>query len=95
MNMENIKNIIVASLCLWLQFINEFKRIHKVIFYCEVKNMITVIFQAIESAIRAVSYLLILIIGLSAAALGAYASIFFAIRIGQFLHAIFFRSPWI
>lgn len=95
MHFETINNLFLESCCLALKCSYEMKTIYQRIFYCETKAMIKAIFQAIESMIRAVTYLLILIIGLSVASLGAYASIYFAIRIGQFLYVIFFRERWL
>ena len=56
-----------------------------------IKNM----FQAIEALFRAVIYLLILLMGLSMAGLGAFTIFFLAIRIGQFLWALIFVEKWI
>ena len=57
--------------------------------------MINNIFKAIESAVRAVTYLLILVMGLSIAGLGAFTILFLTIRIGQFLWTLMFQEAWL
>jgi len=57
--------------------------------------MIKVIFEAIEAMLRAVIYLLILLIGLALAALGAYTIVFLSIRIGQLLYELLFKEKWL
>jgi hypothetical protein len=53
------------------------------------------LFEAIEATMRAVIYLLVLLMGLAIAALGAYTIIFLTIRAGQFLWVLIFRSKWL
>ena len=60
-----------------------------------VSLMIKVIFEAIEAMLRAVIYLLILLIGLALAALGAYTIVFLSIRIGQLLYELLFKEKWL
>lgn len=57
--------------------------------------MLKKLFEAVEAMLRAVIYLLVLLMGLAMAALGAYAIIFLAIRIGQFLWVLIFKSKWL
>ena len=57
--------------------------------------MIQSIFQAIEAVLRAVIYLLILVMGLSMAGLGAYTIVFLAFRIGQFLWELISKRAWL
>ena len=57
--------------------------------------MLKKLFEAVEAMLRAVIYLLILLMGLSIAGLGAYTIIFLAIRIGQFLHELIFKDRWL
>jgi len=45
--------------------------------------------------IQAVSYLLILIIGLTATALGAFFVVMLAYRLGQLLWIFVFKEPWL
>jgi hypothetical protein len=49
----------------------------------------------IESVIQAVTYLLILVIGLTAAGLGAFLVVLLALRFGQLIWAIILKEPWI
>jgi hypothetical protein len=92
---ETLKLKITEAIELALKIKDETKNIYRLIFLSETKVMIKAIFQSIESMVRAVIYFLILIIGLSFAALGAYVSFFLAIRIGGFLYQLLLRRPWL
>lgn len=48
----------------------------------------------IEAMIQAVTYLLVLIIGLTATALGAFIVVMVAYRLWQFLWFYIFKEPW-
>ena len=71
------------------------KRISELIFKLGVNDMLKNIFAAIEAMLRAVIYLLILLMGLALAGLGAYAILFLALRIGQFLYTLIFQERWL
>ena len=57
--------------------------------------MIKSIFEAFEAMLRAAIYLLILLMGLTIAGLGAYTILFLAIRIGQFLYTLILKDKWL
>jgi hypothetical protein len=57
--------------------------------------MIKKIFDAIEGMCQAVTYLLILFVGVVIVGLGTYTILFLAIRIGQMLWAVLFRESWV
>ena len=73
----------------------ETKRIQIVIFQSRVSAMIKSIFEAFEAMLRAAIYLLILLMGLTIAGLGAYTILFLAIRIGQFLYTLILKDKWL
>jgi fatty acid desaturase len=73
----------------------ETKRIKPLIFETGVMQMLKKLFVAVEAAIRAAIYLLVLLMGLAIAALGAYTIIFLTIRVGQFLWVLIFKDKWI
>jgi len=73
----------------------EILSIKPLIFESRIPAMINKIFQAIEASLRAATYLLILIMGLSIAGLGAFTILFLAIRIGQFLYTLIFKDKWL
>jgi hypothetical protein len=79
----------------WQATTAEMQSVKRLIIYSEGFAMIKSLFQAIEALLRAVIYLLILIIGLAITGLGAYVVIFFAIRIGQFLWVLILKEPWL
>ena len=56
--------------------------------------MVTELFKKVESALRAAIYLLVLIMGVSVATLGAYAVFFLCYRSGQLLWDSIFKSRW-
>ena len=58
-------------------------------------NILKGLFEAVEATMRAVIYLLVLLMGLAMAALGAYTIIFLAIRVGQFLWVLIFKEKWL
>lgn len=57
--------------------------------------MLKKLFEAVEATMRAVIYLLVLLMGLAMATLGAYTIIFLTIRIGQFLWVLIFKEKWL
>jgi len=57
--------------------------------------MLKKLFEAVEAMLRAVIYLLILLMGLAMAALGAYTILFLSLRIGQFLFELIFKEKWL
>lgn len=79
----------------WQAFKAEVHKVKDSIFYSEANVMIKSFFQAIEAMIRAVIYLLILVIGLTITALGSYIVFFLAIRTAQFLWTFLFKEPWL
>lgn len=58
-------------------------------------QMLKKIFEAMEVMLRAVIYLLILVMGLSLAALGTYTILFLSLRIGQLLWVLILREKWL
>ena len=73
----------------------ERKTIKSIVVYSEIAAMLKNFFQLLESLIRSVMYLLILIIGLTATGLGAFLVVLLAFRIGQFLWIGFLKEPWL
>ena len=71
------------------------KRIRELIFKVGIPEMLKNIFAAIEAMLRAVIYLLILLMGLALSGLGAYTILFLALRIGQFLYELIFKDKWL
>ena len=71
------------------------KRIRELIFIVGITDMLKNIFAGIEAMLRAVIYLLILLMGLALASLGAYAILFLALRIGQFLWVLILDRKWL
>jgi len=71
------------------------KKVGELIFKVGITDMLKNMFAGIEAMLRAVIYLLILLMGLAMASLGAYTIIFLAVRIGQFLHTLIFQSRWL
>jgi hypothetical protein len=56
--------------------------------------MLSDIFKIFESALRAAIYLLVLIMGVSVATLGAYVVFFLCYRSGQLFWDSIFKSRW-
>ena len=83
-----------GPLC-WRTIFMETQKVKELILYSEGQDMIKNIFQAFEALVRAIMYLFILLIGLTATGLGVYIVFFLAIRIGQFLWILIFKEPWI
>lgn len=79
----------------WLAFKAEVNKIKDSSFYSEANVMIKSFFKAIDAMIRAVIYLLILVIGLTVTALGSYIVLFVAIRTVQLLWTFLFKEPWL
>ena len=57
--------------------------------------MLKKLFEAVEATLRAVCYLLVLLMGVAIATLSSYTIIFLAIRIGQFLWVLIFKDKWL
>lgn len=74
---------------------HEIRKIGPLIFKSGVMDMLKRLFEAVEATIRAVTYLLVLLMGVAIAALGSYTIIFLAIRIGQFLWVLIFKEKWL
>jgi len=53
------------------------------------------IFEAIESFVKAIIFMLVLVMGMTVASLATYAVLFFAFRVAQLLWRVFFREPWL
>ncbi len=51
--------------------------------------------NCVEAMIQAVTYLLVLVIGLTATALGAFFVMMLAFRLCQFMWYLIFQEPWI
>jgi len=73
----------------------EVEIIRPLIFISGVSEMLKKLFEAVEAILRAVIYLLILLMGLALASLGAYTIMFLALRIGQFLFELIFKEKWL
>jgi len=73
----------------------EVKRIRELIFKVGITDMLKNIFAGIEAMLRAVIYLLILLMGISIAGLGTFAILFLALRIGQFLWVLILKEKWL
>jgi len=73
----------------------EIKKIRPLIFESGVMEMLKKLFEAVEATMRAVIYLLVLLMGLAMAALGAYTIIFLTIRVGQFLYELILKNKWL
>lgn len=58
-------------------------------------EMIKKIFEVVESFVKAIIYMLILIMGMTVASLATYTVFFCAFRLAQFLWLAFFAEPWI
>lgn len=57
--------------------------------------MLKKFFEATEVVMRAATYSLILLMGLSIVSLGAFTILFLSIRIGQFLWVLVFKEKWL
>lgn len=57
--------------------------------------MIKKVFEAIESFIKAVIYILVLTMGMTVASLATYTVLFCAFRLAQFLWLAFFKEAWL
>jgi len=97
--MENIKlvlaQLILRTIDLLQEIAAETRKIKPLIFESGVTEMLKNFFEAVEAMIRAVIYLLILLMGLAMASLGAYTIMFLALRIGQFLFELIFKEKWL
>ncbi|MCD4831691.1 MAG: hypothetical protein K8R02_07805 [Anaerohalosphaeraceae bacterium] len=90
-----LKTLTHNSINLLIKAIVEIKKTKELIFDTGVNKMLKKLFEAIEAIFRAAIYLLILLMGLSVAALGSYTIIFLSIRLGQFLFELLFREKWL
>ena len=75
--------------------LRETLRIKPLIFESTSWAMLKNLFQAIETLFRATIYLLILLMSLSIAGLGAFVILFLAIRIGQFIWTLVLAEKWL
>ena len=57
--------------------------------------MLKRLFEVMEAMLRAVIYLLILLMGLAIAGLGAYTILFLSLRVGQLLWELLFKRRWL
>jgi len=57
--------------------------------------MMKKVFEAIESFIKAVIYMLILIMGMTVASIATFTVLFSAIRLAQFLWLACFQDAWL
>ena len=73
----------------------EICKIKPLIFQSTSWAMLKNLFQAIEALLRATIYLLILLMSLSIAGLGAFVILFLAIRIGQFIWTLVLAEKWL
>ena len=90
-----LKNLTQHSINLLVKAIAEIQKTKELIFHSGVNGMIKKIFEAVEAMFRAVIYLLILLMGLAIAGLGAYTILFLSLRIGQFLFELIFKERWL
>ena len=95
MKIIQLKNVTQRSINLLGKAIVEIQGIKELIFKVGITDMLKNIFAAIEAMLRAVIYLLILLMGLAMAGLGAYTILFLALRIGQFLYELIFKDKWL
>ena len=95
--MENfsLKTLTHSGINLLTKAIVEIKKSKELILNSGINQMLKKMFEAIEAIFRASTYLLILVMGLSIAGLGAYTIIFLSIRIGQFLFELLFKERWL
>lgn len=57
--------------------------------------MIKKIFEAIESFVKAVIYMLVLTMGMTVATVATHTVVVCAFRLAQFLWLAFFAEPWL
>ena len=57
--------------------------------------MLRRLFEICEAMLRATTYMMVLLVGLSVACLGAFTIIFLSMRIGQFLWDLFLKGRWL
>jgi hypothetical protein len=97
--MENIKLVLGQSIFRMKNLLQKIKletrKIKPLILKPGITDMLKNIFAGIEAMLRAVIYLLILLMGISIAGLGAYAILFLALRIGQFLWVLILKEKWL
>jgi len=98
-SMENLKLIVHRSATGTRRLLEgiryEVSRIKPLIFESTISAMIQNLFQAIEAMLRAVMYLLILLMGVAVAGLAAFTIVCLAVRIGQFLWVLIFAEKWV
>ena len=58
-------------------------------------TMMKKVFEAIESFIKAVIYILVLTMGMTVASIATYTVLFGAIRLAQFLWLACFQDAWL
>jgi len=92
--MQN-ETLIYRGLNLLTKAIAEIRKSKELISKSGTSQMLKKLFEAVEAILRAVIYLLILIMGLSIAGLGAYFIFFLSIRMGQFFFELLFSEKWL
>lgn len=96
--MATISVIIELAKCVplcWRVATTERRTIKSFIIYMEPTLMIKNLFQLLESLLRAIMYLLILIIGLAATGLGSFLVVALAFRIGEFFWELILKEAWL
>ena len=97
--MENIALVLHRCICRGNELVKgvlaNTNKVRELIFKVGITDMLKNIFAGIEAMLRAVIYLLILLMGLALAGLGAYAILFLALRIGQFLWVLILKEKWL
>ena len=73
----------------------EIRKIYPLVFESGANEMLKGLFDAVEAMLRAVMYLLILLMGAAVTALGAFITFFLAYRIGQFLYVLILKGRWL
>lgn len=98
-HMENLKLVLyrwaTITCCLPKHIASQTHTIKPLIFQSTSWAMLKNLFQAIEALFRAIIYLLILLMSLSIAGLGAFTIVFLAIRIGQLFYVLFLAEKWL
>jgi hypothetical protein len=92
---ELVKSAVRYIVVLLAEIRHETNKVKLLTFKSGVTEMLKNIFEAVEAMLRAVIYLLILLMGLAMASLGAYTILFLALRIGQFLFELIFKEKWL
>jgi hypothetical protein len=73
----------------------EVERTHVALFQSGTQEMIKNVFNGFEAMLRAVTFLLILVIGFTLALFGTYITVFLAYRMSQLLYDAIFSHRWL